>query len=459
MFETLKDKKANNEIYSRLLTALNGNKKCCFCGYSVIATRAVSMHRYIVNTEGEHEIDEVSYICDTCANKITKSNLNNIRERCYAKNLYPVLNETTINSFFDTAEQNGEFSADICDVNEMVHGRNIMAPKQIKSLLDEYVIGQEKAKKVLSVAVYNHYKRFLHKASRIEKSNVLLIGPTGSGKTLLVNTLSKILDVPLVTIDATELTPAGFKGTDVDAIIHELLNEAEGDISRAEKGIVFIDEIDKLAKKLSGEKENLGQIVQHALLKIIEGKRVTINSVNCNSSSLKQSIDTSNILFVCGGAFEGIDTDFSFQSKRCIGFEKSESSSFEEDDQIKNRLLKYGFIPEFIGRFPVCVKLEALTVENLIKILKEPKDNIIDQYKSLMELDHKQLIINEDAVLKIAEKAYEQKNGARGLRAILEDIMLEVMYEMPSQEDITGCVITQDTVSGGPAEYIFNRRG
>ena len=340
----------------------------------------------------------------------------------------------------------------------------IPSPKEIKKILDDYVIGQEEAKKTLSVAVYNHYKRIAHEDSNekddveIQKSNILLLGPTGCGKTLLARTLAKILNVPFAIADATTLTEAGYVGEDVENILLKLIQAADGDIQKAEKGIVYIDEIDKITRKsenLSITRDVSGEGVQQALLKIVEG---TIASVppqggrkHPNQEMLQ--INTENILFICGGAFEGLENIIKDRTgKKSIGFgtkieSQKEINKYEIfQEMLPQDLLKYGLIPEFIGRLPIIATLKDLDKEALIKITTEPKNALIKQYKKLLEMDNVELEFNQEALEAIVDKAIERKTGARGLRSIIEEIMRDIMFEIPSTPNISKCIINKETV-------------
>lgn len=342
----------------------------------------------------------------------------------------------------------------------------IPSPKEIKKVLDDYVIGQEEAKRTLSVAVYNHYKRIAHEDSdkkdkddvEIQKSNILLLGPTGCGKTLLARTLAKILNVPFAIADATTLTEAGYVGEDVENILLKLIQAADGDIQKAEKGIVYIDEIDKITRKsenLSITRDVSGEGVQQALLKIIEG---TIASVppqggrkHPNQEMLQ--INTENILFICGGAFEGLENIIKDRTgKKSIGFgtkieSQKEINKYEIfQEMLPQDLLKYGLIPEFIGRLPIIATLKDLDKEALIKIATEPKNALVKQYQKLLEMDNVELEFKQDALEAIVDKAIERKTGARGLRSIIEEIMRDIMFEIPSTPNISKCIITKDTV-------------
>ncbi len=348
--------------------------------------------------------------------------------------------------------------------------KKIPAPHKIKEQLDQYVIGQDQTKKIISVAVYNHYKRIgspLADDIEIEKSNILMIGPTGCGKTYLVKTLARLLDVPLAIADATSLTEAGYIGDDIESVLSKLLAAADDDVEKAETGIVFIDEIDKIAKKKdSNHRDVSGESVQQGLLKLLEGSEVEV-PVGANSKNAMvplTTINTKNILFICGGAFPELDKIIKerLSQKSTIGFQGELKDRFDNDSKILSKVTmddirKFGMIPEFLGRMPIVCTLDKLDAAMLKTILTEPKNAILKQYKKLLEIDEVELIFDDSAVEAISRKAIEKKTGARALRAIIEDFMLDIMYEIPKDENIGRVTITGDYIDGKGAPIVEMR--
>jgi len=353
---------------------------------------------------------------------------------------------------------------------EPIDLKTIPAPHEIKKKLDEYICGQEHAKKVISVAVYNHYKRVATGHTddiEIEKSNMLMIGPTGCGKTYLVKTLAKLLDVPLAIADATSLTEAGYIGDDIESILSKLLVAADNDVAKAERGIVFIDEIDKLAKKKDANNRDInGEAVQQGLLRLLEGAdvEVPVGASNKNAMVPMTTVNTKNILFIGGGAFPDLDEIIRQRLKKQtgIGFSAELKDKYEDSEEVLSRvtnedLRKFGFIPEFLGRLPVVYTLKKLNKDMLVKILKEPKNAIIKQYQKLLEIDEVKLEFDDSAYEAIAEKALKKETGARALRAIIEEFMLDIMYEIPKDSNIGVVTITADYINGTGGPIIRQR--
>ena len=406
-------------------------EQCSFCGKDISNVSRLVRSPIRKNT----------YICDSCNSLITSLIEDGIddeegwRERRKAK-------AQTLRHRVSADKSNSDYK--LCTLK----------PNEIHRELDRFIIGQEKAKKALSVAIYNHMKRLNDKSGMIKKSNILLVGSSGTGKTLLANTIAEILDVPFTIMDASKITPSGFTGNDVEICLQQLLVQAKGkrNIQSAERGVVFIDEIDKLAKandpaNQSGRGSNLNTQTQASHLKLVEGCEITlpaIGKINSATSSLI-TIDTSNILFICGGAFTGINEG---KQSGPIGFHASDEVSKERSSSITHEsIIDYGLMGELVGRLPVLIELDDLDEDDLVRILTEPEDNIIKEYQLLFEKDGINLHFEDEALHEIAKKALTNKTGARGLRTILEDVLMDIMYDIPNLDDISDCLITKDTIA------------
>ena len=407
------------------------------------------------------------YICPECMQKTfdTINKDQSFEEMCNQMDLMSM----NRGFLFDMGNKKGTAKKDKSKKNEEelppIDIKKVPAPHIIKEKLDEYIVGQEYAKKVISVGVYNHYKRVATGTMdeiEIEKSNMLMIGPTGSGKTYLVKTLAKLLDVPLAITDATSLTEAGYIGDDIESVVSKLLAAADNDVKKAERGIIFIDEIDKIAKKKNTTNRDVsGESVQQGLLKLLEGSEVEV-PVGANSKNAMvplTTVNTRNILFICGGAFPDLENIIKerLTKQALIGFNSDLKDKYDNDPEILSKvtmddLKTFGMIPEFLGRMPIIFTLQGLTKDMLVKVLKEPKNAILKQYQKLLALDEVELIFEDDALEAIAERAIEKKTGARALRAIIEEFMLDIMYEIPKDDNIGRVTITRDYIekAGGP---------
>lgn len=414
------------------------------------------------------ELPNNIHICSDCMQKSfdTMTTQMNNGKLNYSDLLnMPNISMIDLSNFQGTAPQPKKIKKKKAQEKPAIDLKKVPAPHKIKATLDDYVIGQEKAKKVMSVAVYNHYKRVAADAMdeiEIEKSNMLMIGPTGSGKTYLVKTLAKLLDVPLAIADATSLTEAGYIGDDIESVVSKLLAAADNDVEKAEHGIIFIDEIDKIAKKKNTNQRDVsGEAVQQGLLKLLEGSEVEV-PVGANSKNAMVpmvTVNTRNILFICGGAFPDLESIIKerLNKQASIGFYADLKDKYDNDPHILEKVTvddirSFGMIPEFIGRLPVIFTLQGLTEDMLVQILKEPKNAILKQYQKLLALDEVKLEFEDGALRAIAAKAMEKKTGARALRAILEEYMLDIMYEIPKDDSIGQVIITREYIdgTGGP---------
>ena len=382
----------------------------------------------------------------------------------------PNISMIDLNSFQNQAPKPKKAKKKNAEKKPVLDLKNIPAPHKIKATLDDYVIGQEHAKKVISVAVYNHYKRVATNTMDeidIEKSNMLMIGPTGCGKTYLVKTLAKLLDVPLAIADATSLTEAGYIGDDIESVVSKLLAAADNDVEKAEHGIIFIDEIDKIAKKKNTNQRDVsGEAVQQGMLKLLEGSEVEV-PVGANSKNAMVplvTVNTRNILFICGGAFPDLENIIKerLNKQASIGFYADLKDKYDNDPHLLEKVIvddlrTFGMIPEFLGRLPIIYTLDGLNEDALVKILREPKNAILKQYQKLLALDEVKLEFEDDALRAIAQKALERKTGARALRAILEEYMLDIMYEIPKDDSIGQVIITRGYIEGNGGPIILMR--
>lgn len=447
----------------------------------------------VENTDDSEEYEEICYICRRPESKVGKllkiPNNINICTDCMQKtfdtvnqndvNLDDMINMTNIPNMSNISMINLSDLQNIVPKKQKIKKKkpkeksniegmdikSIPAPHKIKEQLDEYVVGQDYAKRIMSVAVYNHYKRVATDTMdeiEIEKSNMLMIGPTGSGKTYLVKTLARLLDVPLAITDATSLTEAGYIGDDIESVVSKLLAAADNDVEKAEHGIIFIDEIDKIAKKKNTNQRDVsGESVQQGMLKLLEGSEVEV-PVGANSKNAMvplTTVNTRNILFICGGAFPDLEDIIKerLNKQSSMGFKADLKDKYDGDKNILQKVTvedikNFGMIPEFLGRLPILFSLESLTEEMYVKILKEPRNAILKQYEKLLELDEVQLVFEDEALVAIARKAMKKKTGARALRAIIEEFMLDIMYEIPKDDNIGRVTITKEYVekTGGP---------
>ena len=399
--------------------------RCSFCG-----TPKSKVDRLLKNKPTQPGYP-VAYICEQC---IARCNAIIDQDRKYSKKI-----------MYHLGDDN-----------------KIRTPKEIKERLDEYIIGQDNAKKILSVAVYNHYKRIRNENKsdvKIQKSNILMYGPSGSGKTLLAHTLAEVLDVPFIEADATSFTEAGYVGADVESILTRLLQACDGNVEKAQQGIIYIDEIDKIGRKSENPsitRDVSGEGVQHALLKLIEGSVIEVPKELGRKGMMDGGIpvDTSNILFICGGAFEGMKREE--KKSNSLGFIKDKTIPAEvTKHSVTKELVQFGLTPELMGRLPITVELEKLNEKDMVRVLCEPKNSLVQQYKALLEMDGVSLIFKEDALLAIARSAIERNTGARGLRMIMEDIMTDVMYEIPSDPNVAVCVIDKETIGTKKSKLVY----